>query len=340
MTLQQLRYVVTVAEVRTITEAANKLYISQPSLTNAIHELEKEMNIIIFNRTNKGISLSREGDIFLGYARQVLEQATILEEKYKGTQGGKKQFCVSTQHYSFAVNAFVDLITEYGQDEYDFSLRETQTYEIIEDVAKLKSEIGILFLNDFNEAVIEKILRAQELDFYLLFVAKPHVFISRNHPLAKKAAITNEELEEYPYLSFEQGEHNSFYFSEEIFSTYERKKNIRVRDRATLFNLLIGLNGYTVCSGVIDEKLNGENIVAVPLKGESEMRIGYITHKKGMLSQLGYSYLAALKKYVQADQAQWKLERAIHITGNCRRGMGKIKVTKKAGTDYVPAFYI
>lgn len=304
MTLQQLRYVVTVAEVGTITEAANKLYISQPSLTNAIHELEKEMNIIIFNRTNKGISLSREGDIFLGYARQVLEQATILEEKYKGTQGGKKQFCVSTQHYSFAVNAFVDLITEYGQDEYDFSLRETQTYEIIEDVAKLKSEIGILFLNDFNEAVIEKILRAQELDFYLLFVAKPHVFISRNHPLAKKAEITNEELEEYPYLSFEQGEHNSFYFSEEIFSTYERKKNIRVRDRATLFNLLIGLNGYTVCSGVIDEKLNGENIVAVPLKGESEMRIGYITHKKGMLSQLGYSYLAALKKYVQADQAQ------------------------------------
>lgn len=304
MTLQQLRYVVTVAEVGTITEAANKLYISQPSLTNAIHELEKEMNIIIFNRTNKGISLSREGDIFLGYARQVLEQATILEEKYKGTQGGKKQFCVSTQHYSFAVNAFVDLITEYGQDEYDFSLRETQTYEIIEDIAKLKSEIGILFLNDFNEAVIEKILRAQELDFYLLFVAKPHVFISRNHPLAKKAAITNEELEEYPYLSFEQGEHNSFYFSEEIFSTYERKKNIRVRDRATLFNLLIGLNGYTVCSGVIDEKLNGENIVAVPLKGESEMRIGYITHKKGMLSQLGYSYLAALKKYVQADQAQ------------------------------------
>lgn len=304
MTLQQLRYVVAVAEVGTITEAANKLYISQPSLTNAIHELEKEMNIIIFNRTNKGISLSREGDIFLGYARQVLEQATILEEKYKGTQGGKKQFCVSTQHYSFAVNAFVDLITEYGQDEYDFSLRETQTYEIIEDVAKLKSEIGILFLNDFNEAVIEKILRAQELDFYLLFVAKPHVFISRNHPLAKKAAITNEELEEYPYLSFEQGEHNSFYFSEEIFSTYERKKNIRVRDRATLFNLLIGLNGYTVCSGVIDEKLNGENIVAVPLKGESEMRIGYITHKKGMLSQLGYSYLAALKKYVQADQAQ------------------------------------
>ena len=298
MTLQQLKYVVTVAETGTITEAAGKLYISQPSLTNAIHELEREMQIVIFNRTNKGISLSKEGDIFLGYARQVLEQAEILEDKYKGEGSGKKQFCVSTQHYSFAVNAFVDLIKNYGQEEYDFSLRETQTYEIIEDVAKMRSEIGILFLNDFNEKVITKILKSNELEFHDLFVAKPHVFISRRHPLADHQIITNEELESYPYLSFEQGEHNSFYFSEEIFSASERKKNIRVRDRATLFNLLIGLNGYTVCSGVIDKKLNGKDIIAVPLADESDMRIGYITHRKGMLSRLGTTYLDALSKYI------------------------------------------
>jgi DNA-binding transcriptional LysR family regulator len=298
MTLQQLKYVVTVAETGTITEAAGKLYISQPSLTNAIHELEREMQIVIFNRTNKGISLSKEGDIFLGYARQVLEQADILEDKYKGEGSGKKQFCVSTQHYSFAVNAFVDLIKKYGQEEYDFSLRETQTYEIIEDVAKMRSEIGILFLNDFNEKVITKILKSNELEFHDLFVAKPHVFISRRHPLADRQIITNEELESYPYLSFEQGEHNSFYFSEEIFSASERKKNIRVRDRATLFNLLIGLNGYTVCSGVIDKKLNGKDIIAVPLADESDMRIGYITHRKGMLSRLGTTYLDALSKYI------------------------------------------
>ena len=298
MTLQQLKYVVTVAETGTITEAAGKLYISQPSLTNAIHELEREMQTVIFNRTNKGISLSKEGDIFLGYARQVLEQAEILEDKYKGEGSGKKQFCVSTQHYSFAVNAFVDLIKKYGQEEYDFSLRETQTYEIIEDVAKMRSEIGILFLNDFNEKVITKILKSNELEFHDLFVAKPHVFISRRHPLADHQIITNEELESYPYLSFEQGEHNSFYFSEEIFSASERKKNIRVRDRATLFNLLIGLNGYTVCSGVIDKKLNGKDIIAVPLADESDMRIGYITHRKGMLSRLGTTYLDALSKYI------------------------------------------
>ena len=283
MTLQQLKYVITVANTGTITEAANRLFISQPSLTNAIHELEKEMNITIFNRTNKGISISKEGEDFLGYARQVLEQAAILEDKYKGGSGGKKQFCVSTQHYSFAVNAFVDLIKEYGQDEYDFSLRETQTYEIIEDVARMRSEIGILFLNDFNETVLGKILKSHELEFHPLFVARPHVFISRKHPLAGNAVITN-----------------SFYFSEEIFSAVERKKNIRVRDRATLFNLLIGLNGYTVCSGVIDKKLNGKDIIAVPLADESEMRVGYITHKKGMMSRLAATYLEALKKYVES----------------------------------------
>ena len=298
MTFQQLKYVITVAETGTITEAAGKLYVSQPSLTKAIHELEKEMNIVIFNRTNKGISLSREGDEFLGYARQVLDQAAILEDKYKGGHGGKKKFCVSTQHYSFAVNAFVDLIKQYGQDEYDFSLRETQTYEIIEDVARMRSEIGILFLNDFNEVVLDKILKSHDLEFHLLFIAKPHVFISRNHPLAGREIITNEELEQYPYLSYEQGEHNSFYFSEEIFSPFERKKNIRVRDRATLFNLLIGLNGYTVCSGVIDEKLNGKDIIAVPLAQESNMRIGYISHRKGMISRMGNSYLEALNQYL------------------------------------------
>ncbi len=298
MTLQQLRYAITVAETGTITEAAKKLYISQPSLTNAIHELEKEMNLVIFQRTNKGILLSGEGEEFLGYARQVLEQASILEDKYKENGGGKKQFCVSTQHYSFAVNAFVDLIKEYGQEEYDFSLRETQTYEIIEDVAHMRSEIGILFLNDFNETVLRKILKTNDLEFHELFVAKPHVFISRKHPLADRQVITNQELEEYPYLSFEQGEHNSFYFSEEIFSTSERKKNIRVRDRATLFNLLIGLNGYTVCSGVIDKKLNGKDIIAVPLQDEGDMRIGYITHRKAVPGRLAATYLEALRKYL------------------------------------------
>ena len=329
MTLQQLKYVCMVAETGKITEAAKKLYISQPSLTNAIHELEKEMNVVIFNRTNKEShsfetaigDTELKPEIFyelntqrakfvrtepavgdMGYARQVLEQAAVLEDKYKGGHGEKKKFCVSTQHYSFAVNAFVDLIKRYGQDEYDFSIRETQTYEIIEDVARMRSEIGLLFLNDFNETVLRKILKSNGLEFHLLFVARPHVFISRRHPLADREVITNEELEDYPYLSFEQGEHNSFYFSEEVFSVSERKKNIRVRDRATLFNLLIGLNGYTVCSGVIDENLNGKDIIAVPLADENEMKIGYIVHQKNRISRLGTTYLKALEKYLDPKE--------------------------------------
>lgn len=299
MTLQQLRYVIAIAQKGTISEVSKELFISQPSLTNAVKELEKEMNITIFDRTNKGVVVSKEGEVFLGYARQILEQVSLLEEKYLGKTGGKQQFCVSTQHYSFAVNAFVDLIKEYGREEYDFSIRETQTHEILEDVADMKSEIGILYLNDFNEVVINKMLKAKSLEFTELFVAKPHVFVGIKNPLAKRKSVTIEDLEPYPYLSFEQGEHNSFYYSEEIFSTMERKKNIRVRDRATLFNLLIGLNGYTVSSGVIDEELNGKDIVAVPLAAESYMRIGIVTNKKVIPSRLGITYINALKRYTK-----------------------------------------
>ena len=304
MTFQQLKYVITVAETGTITEAAGKLYVSQPSLTKAIHELEKEMKIQIFHRTKKGIILSKEGEDFLGYARQVLEQAAILEDKYKGGDGGKKQFCVSTQHYSFAVNAFVDLIKEYGGKSYDFSLQETQTYTIIDDVAHMRSEIGILYYNDFNKAVLQKIFKANDLVFRELFVARPHVFLNSSHPLAGRKSVSMEELAPYPYLSYIQGDHNAFYFSEEIFSTVVRSKNIRVTDRATLFNLLIGLDGYTVCSGVIDQKLNGASIIAVPLRKEGEMHIGLLTHKQTHLSRLGKAYVDALERYIAGLEAQ------------------------------------
>lgn len=199
------------------------------------------------------------------------------------------------------MNAFVDLIKEHGTAQYDFSLRETQTYEIIEDVAVMKSEIGILYLNDFNEKVLRKIMKVKELVFTELFVAKPHIFISNRHPLASRKSVTMEELHEYPYLSFEQGEHNSFYYSEEIFSTVQRIKNIRVRDRATLFNLLIGLDGYTVCSGVIDSELNGGNIVAVPLEKEGDMHIGYVSHQKSHFSRLGIAYIDALKRNIDEN---------------------------------------
>ena len=298
MTLQQLKYVTTIANIGSISEAAKRLFVSQPSLTKAIKELEKEMGITIFDRTNKGITVSKEGERFLGYARQVLEQAALLEEQYKSQRGGKKQFSVSTQHYSFAVNAFVELLKDAGINQYDVSLRETQTYEIIDDVAHMKSEIGLLYYNDFNRPVLEKLIHTNELTFTELFTAHPHIFIGKNHPLANKDVVSMDELEEYPYISFEQGDHNSFYFSEEIFSTVVRPKHIRVRDRASLFSLLLGLDGYTVSSGVIDEEVNGENIISVPLAEEGLMHIGYITNNKMHRSRLGQEYIQALEQYV------------------------------------------
>lgn len=301
MTLQQLKYCVLAAQKGSITEAAKELFISQPSLTGAIKELEREMNITIFDRTNKGVEVSKEGEIFLGYARQVLEQASLLEDTYKKGTSRSRSFSVSTQHYSFAVNAFVDLIKQYGDEEYDFSLRETQTYEIIDDVSRMKSEIGVLYFNSFNKAVLQKIMKAKDLKFTELFVARPHIFISRKNPLAKKKSVSLQELAPYPYLSFEQGEHNSFYYSEEIFCDIAGKKNIRVRDRATLFNLLIGLNGYTVCSGVIDEGLNGKDIVALELDTDGDMHIGYVMHQKCLPSELAAGYISALKKYTIAE---------------------------------------
>lgn len=298
MTLQQLKYITTVAETGNITEAAKRLFITQPSLTNAIRDLENEMQVTIFYRTNKGVVVTNEGDVFLSYARQILEQVGLLEEKYLNVKEQRPRFSVSCQHYSFAVNAFVDVIKQFDANQYDFTLRETQTYEIIEDVSKLKSEIGILYVSSKNEEVINKMLRQNGLEFKELFLAKPHVFISSKHPLAEKKEITLEDLDDYPYLSFEQGEYNSFYFSEEILSTLDRRKNIKVRDRATLFNLVIGLNGYTVSSGIISKELNGENIIARPLLVDEYMRIGIVTQKNMPLSRYGVAYIEALQKHI------------------------------------------
>ncbi len=298
MKLQQLRYVVKVAECGSITEASRRLFVSQPSVTASIRDLENEMGVHIFERTNKGVIVSEEGETFLGYARQVLDQADLLEGKYKGTSEQVPHFSVSCQHYSFAVNAFVDVIREFDAARYDFTLREEQTHEIIEDVAHMKSELGILYLSEHNREVIERTLAANELVFEGLFCATPHVFVCSDHPLAGRSSVTLGDLEDYPFLSYEQGSYNSFYYSEELTSTFERRKNIRVRDRATLFNLAMGLNGYTVCSGVISHELNGPGIISIPLDVDEYMEIGIITRKNTTLTRYGQAYIEAIRQHI------------------------------------------
>ncbi len=298
MTLQQLKYIIKTVECGSISEAAKQLFISQPSLSNAIKEIEAELGIEIFSRSAKGIALSTDGAEFLSYARNVVEQAELLEQRYQDKKPSRQLGSISTQHYAFSVNAFVNLVRQTEGEEYEFTLRETRTYEIIEDVKNMRSEVGILYLNDFNEKVITKLLRENHLVFNPLFTAAPHVFISSENPLAAKSFVTLKDLEDYPCLSFEQGEFNSFYFSEEILSTVYHKKSIRVSDRATLFNLLIGLNGYTICTGVLSSDLNGSSIIAVPLEAKENLTVGWITNSKAVLSRFAARYIDELKRLI------------------------------------------
>ena len=301
MTLQQLRYIVTIVNCGSISEAAKQLFITQPSLSNSVRELEKEMGISIFNRSSKGIALSSQGMEFLSYARQVLEQAELLEQHYTNKKPVKRICSISTQHYAFAVNAFANLVSCQNTDEYEFTLRETRTYEIIDDVTNYRSELGILYINDFNRKVLEKLFKESGLLFHPLFKASPHVFISVTHPLSARDSVAIEDLEDSPFLAFEQGEKNSFYFSEEILSTIPRKKVIYVSDRATLFNLLIGLNGYTICSGILNRNLNGDSIMAVPLETEENMVIGWIGDPRIHLSEFAKKYLEELHRLISSQ---------------------------------------
>ncbi len=297
MTLQQLRYAITIADCNSMNKAAQALFISQPSLSASIRDLENEIGIAIYKRTNRGITITPEGEEFLGYARQVAEQYDLINKKYIDKNSIKKKFSVSTQHYTFAVKAFVEMVKQFGMDEYEFAVHETKTYEVIENVKNFKSELGILYLNDFNRKVITKILKENNLEFIELFKCKTYVYLWKGNPLAKQDLITMEDLEEYPCLSFDQGMNNSFYFAEEVLSTNEYKKIIKANDRATLLNLMIGLNAYTLCSGIICQELNGDDYTAIPLDSDEIMSIGYISRKNTTMSQLGKKYVDELIKY-------------------------------------------
>ena len=299
MTLQQLRYLIAIAEEGSISKASQALLVSQPSLSKSMFDLEKEMGIKIFTRNNRGVNLTEEGEIFLAYSRSVVEQADFLENNYKKKEVLKRVFSISSQHYAFVVNAFVMLVKKYGEEKYEFSLRETTTSQIIEDVKTLRSQIGIIYLSNFNRNIILGILEREDLEFQSIFKASPHIFICKDNPLAKKDVIRLDDLKKYPRLSYEQDKNNSFYFSEELFPTEYSPKNIVVTDRASIFNLMIGLNGYTITSGVLSEDLNGTGIIAKKLDANEEMDIGYISLKDRPLDFISQSYIKYLKEYIE-----------------------------------------
>lgn len=299
MRIQQLQYLEAVIETGSINEAAKRLYLTQPSLSNSIKELEKEMGITILQRSSMGVSLTNDGREFMNYAKQILDQVNLMNNRYKNDHPLHQAFAVSAQHYAFVVHAFVELIREIDSPTYRFTLRETETENIFKDLRAFKSELGVLYTNHFNERIIHKILRENDLKFTPLFVATPHVFLSRYNPLAKRKKLALDDLTELPYLSYEQGDNNSFYFAEEIQSTIPHKKEIKVSDRATIFNLMVGLNGYTISSGIISSKLNDDKIVAVPLELDDPITLGIVQHQHMAVSQIGQHYIELLKNHIR-----------------------------------------
>ena len=301
MRIQQLHYIIKIVETGSMNEAAKQLFITQPSLSNAVRDLEREMGIEIFIRNPKGITLTKDGVEFLSYARQIIEQTALLEDRYKSKTTTRELFSVSAQHYAFVVNAFVSLLKGTDMSQYELFLRETRTYEIIDDVKNFRSEIGVLFLNSYNRDVLTKLFDDSHLTYTSLFKARPHIFVSKFNPLADRQMVSLEDLEDFPYLSYDQGIHNSFYFSEEIMSQIPHKKSIVVSDRATLFNLLIGLDGYTTATGILNSNLNGDNIVSIPLDVEDMIDIVYIRHEKANLSKMGERFIEYLLEEVKFD---------------------------------------
>ncbi|MBV4418872.1 LysR family transcriptional regulator [Clostridium tyrobutyricum] len=301
MTLQQLKYAVEVSNCGSMNEAAKKLFISQPSLSNAIKELENELGIVIFDRNNRGINISIDGIEFLGYARQIVEQSKLLENHYKATQLRPAHFSVSTQHYAFVVDAFVKLMKNFEVEGYELNLRETRTYEIIEDVKMLKSHIGILYISENNSKVLNKIFRDNELKFTPLFNTNPYIFINTKHPLANREFVNMKDIEPFPYIKFDQGKNNSIHFSEEMMDLSEMNKIIYVNDRATLSNLIIGTESYTIGTGVVVSDLNGSEIKSIPLESSEIFTVGWISHKNIKLNNIAKEFINILNDIVSTN---------------------------------------
>lgn len=304
MTLQQLLYALTISEKGSMNKAAEALFISQPSLTLAMKDLEKEIGITIFRRSSRGVELTNEGADFLVSARQIYQQYELLRDKYSGAEDIKRKFAVSTQHYSFVTKAFVETVKKYGTRNFDFAIRETKTQDVISDVGKLRSEIGVLFESDFNRKVINKMLRDNDLEFTKLIDCRAYVYLWKNHPLAKEESISMSMLKDYPCLSFEQGDQSSLYLAEEILGETEYPRTIHATDRATMLNLMVGLNGYTLCSGIICEELNGSDYVAIPFKEDrnhrnAKMTIGYITKRHSVMSDIGKTFIDEVVNYLK-----------------------------------------
>ena len=296
MTILQLKYIIAIDEECSMRRAADRLYVSQPGLSSAVRDLENELGIQIFERVHNGVVTTAAGASFIAYARSAVEQFEKVEEKYLNSKNEKPTFSVSMQHYTIAVNAFIETVKEYDLEEYQFHIRETQTSEVIEDVKTLRSEVGVIALSDFNKSTFRKIFADASLEFTELFTRNTYLYLSKHHPLADKETISLDDVKDYPCMVFDQGDNTSFYYREEALATYDYKKVISTNERATSIELMLGLNGYAVGAAMLGDSLNTSEIKAIKLNEEENLTFGYITRKCAALSKMAQTFVQKLSE--------------------------------------------
>lgn len=298
MNINQIKYVLTVARSASMREAASKLYISQPALSASIRELEDELGILIFERSNKGITLTEAGYEFIAYAKKAVNQYEILEDKYLSKDKDKERFSVSTQHYTFAIHSFANVINRFNPEKYIFSIHETRTNAVLENVRDMKSEVGVISYSGENEKIMKKLFKEYQLDFYPLMKRETYVYVWKNHKLASAEQVSIEELREYPCVIFDQNDDSNFYLNEEAMGNYEFDKVIKSDDRATTLEIIADTGGFSIGSGMLaQEAATLKGLVAVKLREEDPLIIGYIVRKGSSLSIYGKSYVEELQKY-------------------------------------------
>ncbi len=293
MTIQQCKYILKIAQCGSLNEAAKQLYVAQSSLSVSVKSLEQELNIEIFRRAGGGVHLTEAGVEFVQYARRLVEQSDLILDRFTEN----RQLChlnISTQHYDFVADVFGKLLNETHESHYRFSLREMKTYDVIRETELGFCDIGILAIKDKDRGIMERFIAGKGLTFAPILKALPHVFLRKEHPAAKADVITLEALKDYPYVSYEQGEHSSSFFTEEIAGACSDKQ-VEISDRASLMNVLLASDCYTLGTGIMPSLLNCDRIVSIPLESDDFYIIGTVMRADRKPSDLAEKFSEMLK---------------------------------------------
>lgn len=298
MTIQQCKYVLEIARTGSFSEAAKQLFIAQSSLSAGIKSLERELNICIFQRSSNGVYLTDEGSEFVRYAADIVSASELAVGRYKSPQKTETLF-IATQHYDFIADVFGNFVKDVDLDRYRFSIKEIETYNVIREVENSYSDIGIIAIKDGDYDIMKRYLNKRNITFVSMLEAAPHVFVRRAHPLASMDRLSVADLKDFPYVSYEQGGQTASFFTEELNDARAMDKHIEISDRATLMNLLLMTDAYTVGTGIMPSALNKGDIVSIPFDSKEHYIIGYLLNSARKVSPMTERFIAHLKVSIQ-----------------------------------------